>query len=182
MPDCRSDWPDGVVLDVLGIKVVIQIHNGLEGSQLTVEEQQQQLELSIGGTVRQTILENAQRLPYRVLVPWNTQSGVLQMLQKQTSGLKREESSPVSLHKSMYTWAAMRQYISENCSSVFRALFPVRHMREQTWDRMYIPKKIYKHLCLNLHQFPNLQLGFPLNVQSSYQTSVRDGSELWALR
>lgn len=32
---------------------------------------------------------------------------------------------PVSVHRSMYTWAAMRQYMSENCSSVFRALLPV---------------------------------------------------------
>lgn len=39
--------------------------------------------------------------------------------------------SPVSVHTSMYTWAAMRKYISENCSSVFRAFFPVkqRHTR-----------------------------------------------------
>lgn len=50
--NCRFDWPDGVVLDVFGVQVVIKIYDGLEGSQVTVEEQQKQFELSVGGTVR----------------------------------------------------------------------------------------------------------------------------------
>lgn len=70
------------MLDVLGVQVVIKIHHGFEGSKVTVEEQQQEFELSIGGTVRQTVQEDAQRLPRRVLVPCKTQSGVLEMLQK----------------------------------------------------------------------------------------------------
>lgn len=72
------------MLDVLGVQVVIKIHDGFEGSEVTVEEQQQQLELSVGGTVRQTVQEHAQRLPRRVLVPCRTQSGaMLEMLQEQ---------------------------------------------------------------------------------------------------
>lgn len=71
------------MLDVFGVQVVIKIYHGLEGSQVTVEEQQQQFELSVGGTVRQTVLENGQRLPRRVLVPCKTESGVLEILRKQ---------------------------------------------------------------------------------------------------
>lgn len=71
------------MLDVLGVQVVIKIHDGFEGSKVTVEEQQQQFELSVGGTVRQTVQEYAQCLPRRILVPCKTQSGVLEMLRKQ---------------------------------------------------------------------------------------------------
>lgn len=71
------------MLDVLGVQVVIKIHDGFEGSKVTVEQQQQQFELSVGGTVRQTVQEYAQRLPRRVLVPYKTQSGVPEMLEEQ---------------------------------------------------------------------------------------------------
>lgn len=64
--------PDGVVLYVLGVQAGVKIHDRLEGSQATVEEQQQQLELGVGGTVRQTLLQDAQRLPHHVLVPYDT--------------------------------------------------------------------------------------------------------------
>lgn len=89
------------MLDVFGVQVVIKIHDGLEGSQVTVEEQQQQFELSVGGTARQTVLEDAKRLPHRVLVPCNTESAALEMLRG--GGTRPEDDSPVSLHKSMYT-------------------------------------------------------------------------------
>lgn len=71
------------MLDVFGVQVVIKIHDGFEGSKVTVEEQQQQFELSVGGTVRQTVQEDAQGLPRRVLVPCKTQSGVLAVLHNQ---------------------------------------------------------------------------------------------------
>ena len=54
---------------MLGVQVVIKIHDRFEGSEVTVQEQQQQFELSVRGTVRQTVQECAQRLPHRVLVP-----------------------------------------------------------------------------------------------------------------
>lgn len=60
------------MLHVLGVQAGIKIHDRLEGSQATVEEQQQQLELGVGGTVRQTLLQDAQRLPHHVLVPYDT--------------------------------------------------------------------------------------------------------------
>lgn len=128
-------WPDGVVLYVLGVQAGVKVHDRLEGSQTTVEEQQQKLELSVGGTVRQTLLQDAQRLPHHVLVPWDTPETNVQrrsLKQRRTRNQReRERNSPVSVHKSMYTWAAMRQYMSENCSSVFRAFAPVRQRNPQ---------------------------------------------------
>lgn len=50
-------WPYGVVLYMLGIQAGIKIDNRLEGPQVAVEEQQQQFKLGVGGTVRQTLLQ-----------------------------------------------------------------------------------------------------------------------------
>lgn len=57
------------MLYVLGIQAGVKVHHRLKGSQVTVEEQQQQLELSVGGTVRQTLLQEPQTLPRHVLIP-----------------------------------------------------------------------------------------------------------------
>lgn len=59
---------------MLGIQAGVKVHYRLKGSQVTVEEQEQQLELGVGGTVRQTLLEETQTLPHHVLVPYNTHS------------------------------------------------------------------------------------------------------------
>lgn len=67
-------WPYGVVLYMLGIQAGIKVNYRLKGSQVTVEEQQQQFELGVGGTVRQTLLQDTQTLPHHVLVACNTQS------------------------------------------------------------------------------------------------------------
>lgn len=61
------------MLYVLGVQAGVKVHHRLEGSQVTVEEQQQQLELGVGGTVRQTLLEDAQALPHHVLIPYSTE-------------------------------------------------------------------------------------------------------------
>lgn len=92
------------MLHVLGVQVVIKIHDGLESSQAAVEEQQQQLELSVGGAVGQAVLEDAQRLPHRVLVPCNAQQrGVAELLRERGHvwAGEEEENSPVSVHRSM---------------------------------------------------------------------------------
>lgn len=64
-------WPYGVVLNVLGVQAGVKVYNRLKGSKVTVEEQQQQFELSIGGTVRQTLLKDTQTLPHHVFIPFN---------------------------------------------------------------------------------------------------------------
>lgn len=48
------------------------------------------------------------------------------------------------------------------------------------WHRMHIAKKIHTHICFNFYRFSNLQSGFALGVQRSYQTLVHVGSELSA--
>lgn len=63
----------------------------------------------------------SRRLKHTERNTWETS-----LLKQKLSRKERRRHSPVSVHKSMYTWAAMRQYISENCSSVFRAFFPVK--------------------------------------------------------
>lgn len=67
-------WPYGVVLYMLGIQAGIKVNYRLKGSQVTVEEQQQQFELGVGGTVRETLLQDTQTLPHHALVACNTQS------------------------------------------------------------------------------------------------------------
>ena len=98
------------MLHVLGVQAGIKIHDRLEGSQATVEEQQQQLELGVGGTVRQTLLQDAQRLPHHVLVPYDTHRTVTlrddlanRSETRSQREKEREGNSPVSVHKSMYT-------------------------------------------------------------------------------
>lgn len=97
------------MLYVLGIQAGVKVHHRLEGSQVTVEEQQQQLELGVGGAVRQTLLQDAQTLPHHVLVPYDTQSQERRDERQRRrrngdrSGIKRRKNSPVSFHKSMYT-------------------------------------------------------------------------------
>ena len=55
---------------MFGIQAGIKVHHRLKGSQTTVEEEQQQLELGVGGTVRQALLKNTQTLPRHVLIPY----------------------------------------------------------------------------------------------------------------
>lgn len=61
------------MLHMLGIQAGVKIHHGLKGSQATVEEQEQQLELSVGGTVRESLLQETQTLPHHVLIACGTQ-------------------------------------------------------------------------------------------------------------
>lgn len=56
--------PDGVVLDVLGIEAGVELRDGLEGAEPAVDPDEQQLKLSIGGTVRQPFLQESQALPH----------------------------------------------------------------------------------------------------------------------
>lgn len=56
-------------------------------------------------------------------------------------------NSPVSRQRSTYTWAAMRQYMSECCSSVFRAFFPAGRTRGKS-----------QHRCENLSQCEGLKV------------------------
>lgn len=56
---------------MLGIQAGIQVDYRLEGSEMAVEQQQQQLELSVRGTVRKTLLQEPQALKHHCLVPCN---------------------------------------------------------------------------------------------------------------
>lgn len=62
--------PDGVVLDVLGIEAGVELRDGLEGAEPAVDPDEQQLKLSIGGTVRQPFLQESQALPHGCLFTW----------------------------------------------------------------------------------------------------------------
>ena len=66
----RPYWPYGVVLHVLGVQAGVEVHHGFEGSQVTVEEEQEQLELGVGGWVGQPLLQQADTLPRHGLLPW----------------------------------------------------------------------------------------------------------------
>lgn len=138
--------PYGVVLHVLGVQAWIEVDHGLEGPQVAVEEQQQQFELGVGGAERQALLQEPQALEHHGLVPCATQRASWRGRLRPRpisagSGAARAENSPVSRQRSTYTWAAMRQYMSECCSSVFRAFFPA----ERTCGKS-------QHRCQNLSQ------------------------------
>lgn len=62
--------PYRVVLHVLGIQAGIKVNHRLEGPEVAVEEQQQQFELSVGGAVRQTLLQEPQALKHHGLVTY----------------------------------------------------------------------------------------------------------------
>lgn len=97
---------------------------------MTVEEQQKELELGIRGTMWQTLLEETQTLPQHVLISYkHTTKHIYTLDCGRVFDVHRKRDSPLSVHRSTYTWAAIRQYISECCSSVFRASFPVDRKR-----------------------------------------------------
>lgn len=62
--------PDGVVLDVLGVEAGVELRDRLEGTEPAVDPDEQQLKLSIGGTVRQPFLQQSQALPHSCLFTW----------------------------------------------------------------------------------------------------------------
>lgn len=94
--------PYGVVLHMLGVQAGVKVHHRLEGSQATVEEQQQELELGVRGTVRQTLLQETQTLPRHVFIPYiHTRADVQRRLSGWTATSGAERNSPVSVHRSM---------------------------------------------------------------------------------
>lgn len=64
------------MLDVLGIEAGVELRHRLEGAEPAVDPDEQQLKLSIGGTVRQPLLQESQALPHSCLFTWGqTQHG-----------------------------------------------------------------------------------------------------------
>ena len=58
------------MLHVLGVEAGVEVHHGFERPQVAVEEEQEQLELGVGGRVGQTLLQQADALPGHGLLPW----------------------------------------------------------------------------------------------------------------
>lgn len=153
------------MLYVLGVQAGVKVHDRLEGSQATVEEQQQQLELSVGGTVRQTLLQDAQRLPHHVLVPCDTPETNVQrrsLKQRQTRNQReREELTGVRPQVDVYV----------SCHETI-------HVRElQLRLQSVRPCETKKSTSQN-KLFTRSSVCFITESKRSYQTSVRADSEL----
>lgn len=81
---------------MLGIQAGIKVYYRLKGSQVTVKEQQQQFQLGIGGTVRQTLLEGAQTLPHHALVPCTTKSNMVGDVTVETQAARDQETQKLT--------------------------------------------------------------------------------------